>query len=92
MLTVALCRAVTSPEECWKATVCASLAQLSSACVGHTADGEVGAKPGSSMGPIEETSPSLLYQEGLLVWTVVTGGCLPSWVAMDCQSVFKITK
>ena len=46
MLTVALYRAITSPEECWKATVCASIAQLSSACVGHTADREVGAKPG----------------------------------------------
>ena len=46
MLTIALYRASTSPEEGLKATVCASIAQLSSACVGHTADREDGAKPG----------------------------------------------
>ena len=43
MLAITLCRAITSPEEGWKATVCA---MLSSACVGHTADREVGARPG----------------------------------------------
>ena len=49
MLSVTLWRAIrafTSPEECWWATACASIAQLSSACLGDTADREDGARPG----------------------------------------------